>query len=426
MIDTEHSPELDLEDKSIERAKDIKDINYANDFHGSLLYPTPSLEACKTMDEILLSQDPYEVTNIQFTSGTTGLPKASVLTHHNIMNNGIGLANIMDYSPEERICMPVPFYHCFGMVMGNLAAMSRGSAIVISSPTFNGAKTLDTIEKHACTTVYGVPTMFIEMIKAQNVKTRDLAWLRKSVIAGSVCPEQLLKDKTTHLNISKVHVAYGMTETSPVSFMIREDSPAEKKCVSVGQIMEHVEAKIIDEEWNTVPVGENGELVVRGYSVMKGYYRDPVNTEKNVHDGWMMTGDLAKLDQDGFLSIEGRLKDLIIRGGENIAPFEIEESIMSLGIVENVQVIGVPDEKYQEEICALVKFKSGNWVSKETIAEHVKGQLAHFKVPKYVQFVEDFPITVTGKPQKFRMRDEWVAMISKMTEEEVKRQFVVR
>jgi fatty-acyl-CoA synthase len=309
------------------------------------------------------------------------------------------------------------------MVIGNLASLYSGSAIVLPSPTFHAYKSLETTVKHECSVMYGVPTMFIEMIKSQKEHKFDLSSLRKSFIAGSICPEQLLKDKFTYLNISDVRVGYGMTETSPVSSLGCIDDPVEKKCLTVGKVLPHVEAKIINLDGTTVPIGETGELLVKGYLVMKEYYNDWPTTQNNIVDRWMMTGDLARFDEHGFLYIEGRIKDLIIRGGENISPKEIEEVILKLPQVENVQVIGVPDEKYQEEICALIKVNSNQSLNKKDLLEYLKPELAHFKLPAYVWFVDSFPITVTGKPQKNEMKKQWNKLIENHSKQQIIEQY---
>jgi fatty-acyl-CoA synthase len=399
---------------------------YGNNFHEWIIYRTPSPQALGRVDDIIVNQDPMSITNLQFTSGTTGLPKAASLTHFNIMNNGIDISEIMGYSPEDRICLTVPFYHCFGTVIGTLACLSAGASMVLPSPIFNANRALEAIEKWKCTTVYGVPTMFIEMIKQQKQNNYAIESLYKSLIAGSICPKQLILDKEKYLGIENIHIAYGMTETSPVSFLMRQEDPFEKKCTSVGRIFPNVEAKIVSASGETVELGEKGEFAVKGYLVMPGYYNDPENTANSIRDGWMMSGDLGRMDEEGYLYIEGRIKDLIIRGGENISPKEIEEYIMSLTEVENVQVIGVPDPKYQEEICAVIKVKEGLTLTKEQVFDYLKPLISHFKLPKYVKFVDTFPITVTGKLQKFRMIDDWNQEVRTLTQDQLKDKYMVR
>ena len=310
--------------------------------------------------------------------------------------------------------------------MGTLASLKGGCTLILPWPTFNAKKSLESIEKWKCTMVYGVPTMFIEMIKIKKTGNFNLNSLYKSVIAGSICPKQLILDMEKYLGIINTHIAYGMTETSPVSFMMRNDDPIEKRSTSVGKIFDHVEAMILSPEGQPVKIGEKGEFSVKGYLVMDGYFNDPDNTSKSIKNGWMMTGDLGRFDEDGYLYIEGRIKDLIIRGGENISPKEIEELLMEIDQIENVQVIGVPDPKYQEEICALIKIKEGENLKKEQILQFLKPNISHFKIPKYIKFVDSFPITVTGKPQKYLMVKEWVKLIETMTQEEIQNSFIIR
>lgn len=400
--------------------------NYGNNFHDWAIYRAPSPGSLGRVDDIIVSQDPGSITNLQFTSGTTGLPKAASLSHLNIMNNGRGIADAMEYTPQDRVCLTVPFYHCFGTVLGSLACLSSGTSMVLPSPSFNAHKALQAIEKWKCTTVYGVPTMFIEMIKAQKAGSYSIDSLYKSLIAGSICPKQLILEKEEFLNLKNIHIAYGMTETSPASFIMRNNDPFEKKCSTVGRIMDNVEAKIVCPEGETVEVGEKGEFAVKGYLVMPGYYNDPENTSKSIRDGWMMSGDIGRFDEDGFLYIEGRLKDLIIRGGENISPKEIEEYILPMPEVENVQVIGVFDEKYQEEICAMVKLSEGATLAREDVFNFLKPQISHFKLPKYVKFVDSFPITITGKLQKFQMIKNWNNEVASLSAEELKEKYMVR
>ena len=418
--------ETDISKLSTSVSQALSGADFCNNFHDWIIYKSPSPKSLGKVDDNTIFQDSEEITNIQFTSGTTGLPKAAALTHLNIINNAASLKEIVGYSPQDRICLTVPFYHCFGMVMGTLASMQGGCTLVLPWPTFNAQKSLESIEKWKCTMVYGVPTMFIEMIKVKQTGQFDIGSLYKSVIAGSICPKQLILDMEKHLGIKDTHIAYGMTETSPVSFMMRNDDPIEKRSTTVGRIFNNVEAKILSSEGEPVEIGEKGEFAVKGYLVMHGYYNDPENTAKSIKNGWMMSGDLGRFDEEGYLYIEGRIKDLIIRGGENISPKEIEEIIMELPQIENVQVIGVPDPKYQEEICALVKTKEGKTISKDEILDHLKPNLSHFKIPKYLQFVDSFPITVTGKPQKYLMVQQWIEQTESMTEEEIQKSFIIR
>ena len=399
---------------------------YCNDFHNLVIYRQPSEQALAHVDHIVAHQNAYNVTSIQFTSGTTGLPKAAMLTHHGVMNNANNIADILEFTPKDRLCLTVPFYHSYGNIGGSLVCLSKGVTMILPWPTFDSQRSLQAIEKWGCSTVCGVPTMFMGMIGAAMAQQYDLRSLKKSVIAGSLCPKPLILKKKEILGIDSVFVAYGMTETSPLSFMTRKEDSEEKTVSTVGRILDHTEAKIISPEGLPVPVGEVGEFVVRGYQVMPGYYNDPENTAESIRDGWMFSGDLGRFDEDGFLSIEGRIKDLIIRAGENISPKQIEEGIAELAEVEAVQVIGVPDPKYQEEICALVKLRAGATLGKSDVLEHLKPNLAHFKLPKYVKFVEGFPMTITGKLQKFQMIEDWVRETETLTPDQIKELYTVR
>lgn len=402
------------------------DADYLNNFHDVLFYRNPSAAAFEKVDAIIENQSPFDVTNIQFTSGTTGLPKAAALTHHSILNNGLNMSRNMAMGPEDRYLVMVPFYHCMGMVCGNLNALVSGSTIVIPSPTFNAKKSLEAVEKHRCTAGIGVPTMFIEMIREAGLKSYDLGNFHKSFIAGSICPKQLMLDMKNKLGLWRSHNGYGMTETAPISFMVRVDHSEEKQCTTVGTIMDNLEARIVGPDGKPVKIGEAGEYSVKGYAVMPGYYNDPANTAKTIQDDWLMSGDLARFDEEGFMYIEGRIKDLIIRGGENISPKEIEEFVMAMPEVENIQVIGVPDPKYQEEICAWIKLKAGHSLSKEDILRYLKPKISHFKIPKYVKFVDSFPITVTGKTRKVEMIKNWVHETDQMSEAQLREKYVVR
>lgn len=360
------------------------------------------------IDRTINKQNPHEGTNIQFTSGTTGLPKGALLTHHNILNNAFLIGRQMGYSPADKICLSVPLYHCFGMVMGNLAGLVHGATVIYPNATFKATAVLESVQKYHGTTVYGVPTMFIEMCKLAETGQYDLSSLSKGVIAGSLCPEILLKRVGEKMNVKYFSVAYGMTETSPITFMTRPNDTTEQQTQTVGKILPHTEAKLVDDHGHVVEIGKKGEYITRGYAVMKGYYNNPKETHRSIKDGWMHSGDIGIMDEDGFLRIVGRIKDIIIRGGENIAPKEIEEVILHMDNVENVQVIGVEDEKLGEEICALIKLKHPEIpFDIKSVAAFLKPKLAHYKVPKYVRVVDHMPITVTGKPQKFKMRQEW-------------------
>jgi fatty-acyl-CoA synthase len=346
--------------------------------------------------------------NIQYTSGTTGFPKGATLTHRNILNNGFFVGEGVHYSHEDRVCIPVPFYHCFGMVMGNLACSSHGATMVIPAPAFDAEATLQAVAAERCTSLYGVPTMFIAMLDAPDFERYELDSLRTGIMAGSPCPVEVMKRVIERMHMSEVGICYGMTETSPVSTQTATDDLLEKRVGSVGRVGPHLEVKVADPDtFHTVARGETGELCTRGYSVMTGYWEDPERTAEAIDsDGWMHTGDLAAMDQDGYFNIVGRIKDLVIRGGENVYPREVEEFLYSHPDIGDVQVIGVPDERYGEELMAWVIPRSGAVLEEEVVREFCRGRIAHYKVPRYVKFVDSFPMTVTGKVQKFKMRDQ--------------------
>jgi len=347
--------------------------------------------------------------NIQFTSGTTGVPKGATLTHHNILNNGYFLGEAQRLTERDRVCIPVPLYHCFGMVLGNLACITHGAAMVYPSEGFDPLATLETVEAERCTALYGVPTMFIAELGHAEFGRFDLSSLRTGIMAGSPCPIEVMKRCVDEMNMREVTIAYGMTETSPVSTQTSPDDPLERRVGTVGRIHPHVEVKVIDGDGRIVPPGMPGELCTRGYSVMLGYWGDEARTAEAVdRAGWMHTGDLATLDQDGYCNIVGRIKDMVIRGGENVYPREVEEFLFRHPKIEAVQVVGVPDLKYGEELCAWVKLKPGAAATAEEVQNFCKGQIAHYKVPRYIKFVDAFPMTVTGKVQKFIMRDETI------------------
>ncbi|MCW5695030.1 MAG: AMP-binding protein [Pseudolabrys sp.] len=347
--------------------------------------------------------------NIQFTSGTTGAPKGATLTHHNILNNGFFIGEAQRLSPADRVCIPVPLYHCFGMVLGNLACVTHGAAMIYPGEGFDPLAVLETVEAERCTALYGVPTMFIAELGHPDFKNFDLSSLRTGIMAGSPCPIEVMRRCISEMNMSEVTIAYGMTETSPVSFQTSYDDPLERRVGTVGRIHPHVEVKIVDGEGRIVPPGTAGELCTRGYSVMLGYWDDAERTAEAIDRArWMHTGDLATLDEDGYCNIVGRLKDMVIRGGENVYPREIEEFLYRHPKVADVQVVGVPDVKYGEELCAWIKLKPGETADAEEIRAFCQGQIAHYKIPRYVRFVDAFPMTVTGKVQKFLMRAETV------------------
>jgi len=348
--------------------------------------------------------------NIQYTSGTTGFPKGATLSHHNILNNGYLVGEGCGYTAEDRICVPVPFYHCFGMVLGNLAATTHGACIVIPAAGFDPAATLRAVQDERCTSLYGVPTMFIAELALENFAGFDLSTLRTGIMAGSPCPVEVMKRVITEMHMAEVTICYGMTETSPVSTQTRADDPLERRTATVGRVHPHVEVKVIDPvTGQLVPRGTTGELCTRGYSVMRGYWNLPEQTAEVLRDGWMHTGDLAVMDDDGYLAIVGRSKDMVIRGGENVYPREVEEYLYSHPDIEDVQVVGVPDAKYGEELLAAVRLRTGAELTEEQVRDYCRGRLAHYKVPRYVRFVAEYPMTVTGKIQKFKIRDAAVA-----------------
>ncbi len=349
-----------------------------------------------------------EAINIQYTSGTTGFPKGATLSHHNILNNGYFVGRLQNFSPQDKLCIPVPLYHCFGMVMGNLGCVTHGATMVYPSAGFEPLAVLQAIQAERCTALYGVPTMFIAELDHPDFGSFDLRSLRTGVMAGSPCPIDVMRRVVDRMHMSEVEICYGMTETSPVSTQTRLDSPLEKRVGTVGQCHPHQEIKIVDPgHGRIVPLGEPGELCTRGYCVMLGYWGNPAATKQSIDDArWMHTGDLATMDAEGYIKIVGRIKDMITRGGENIYPREIEEFLYTHPKVSDVQVIGVPDAKYGEEVAAWIRLKPGVTASADEIRGFCKGQIAHFKIPRYVKFVETFPTTITGKVQKYVMRQQ--------------------
>ena len=355
--------------------------------------------------------NPDDAINIQFTSGTTGSPKGATLSHYNIVNNARFVTDRIALTETDRLAIPVPLYHCFGMVMGVLGTVSKGAAMVFPGEAFEAESTLDALAEERCTAVYGVPTMFSAMLDALESERRDLSSLRTGIMAGALCPVEVMQRVNSEMNMSEVTICYGMTETSPVSFQSFVDDPTEKRCETVGRVHPHLEVKCIDQHGQITPVGVQGELCTRGYSVMKGYWGNPEKTAQSIRDGWMHTGDLAVLDQDGFCTITGRVKDMIIRGGENIYPREIEAYLMRHPLVSDVQVFGIPDEKLGEVVCAWVTAKPGETLNEKQLSEFCQGQIAHFKVPRHIRIVDEIPMTVTGKPQKFVMRDKMLELL---------------
>jgi fatty-acyl-CoA synthase len=345
--------------------------------------------------------------NIQYTSGTTGFPKGATLSHHNILNNGFFVGEGMRYTHEDRICVPVPFYHCFGMVMGNLAATSHGACVVIPAPGFDPAATLEAVQDERCTSRYGVPTMFLAELGLPDFADYDLSSLRTGCMAGSPCPVEVMKRVINEMHMAEVTIAYGMTETSPVSTQTGADDELDRRVATVGRVHPHVEVQVVDPETDLpVPVGTPGELCTRGYSVMIGYWNEPEKTADVLRRGWMHTGDLATMDADGYLNIVGRIKDMVIRGGENIYPREVEEFLYTHPDVVDAQVIGVPDERFGEELMAWIRLREGaEPLTAEALREFCTGKLAHYKIPRYVHLVDAFPMTVTGKVRKVEMRE---------------------
>ncbi|WP_395691022.1 AMP-binding protein [Nocardioides sp.] len=361
------------------------------------------------LDVMTWTLSPDDPINIQYTSGTTGYPKGATLSHRNILNNGYFTTELINFTEQDRLCIPVPFYHCFGMVMGNLGCTSHGATMVIPAPGFDPEITLRTIEAERCTGVYGVPTMFIAMQHHPTFAEHDLSSLRTGIMAGSICPVEVMKRCIDDMHMAEVSIAYGMTETSPVSCQTRADDDLDRRTATIGRVHPHVEVKIVDAATGeTVPRGTPGELCTRGYSVMLGYWDDPDKTAEAIDaDGWMHTGDLAEMREDGYCNIVGRIKDMVIRGGENIYPREIEEFLYAHPDIEDVQVIGVPDEKYGEELCAWVRMRAGaEPLDADAVRAYATGKLAHYKIPRYVMVVDEFPMTVTGKIRKVQMREE--------------------
>jgi fatty-acyl-CoA synthase len=354
----------------------------------------------------LRADDPI---NIQFTSGTTGLPKGATLSHRNILNNGYFVGRAIGLSAGDRVCAPVPLYHCFGMVMANLACLTHGATVVYPSEGFEPRAALQTVAAERCTALYGVPTMFIAELAEPGFAGFDLSSLRTGIMAGSPCPIEVMRQVIDQMGMEGVTIAYGMTETSPVSLQTAMDDPVDKRVSTVGRVQPHVEVKIVDEAGATVPRGTPGEICTRGYSVMLGYWDDPEKTAQVLDvEGWMHTGDLGVLDDEGYCRIVGRIKDMVIRGGENIYPREVEEFLYSHPAIEDVQVVGLPDDRFGEELCAWVRLKPGASAAEEEIRVFCRGQIAHYKIPRYVRFVDSFPMTVTGKVQKYLIRQAMI------------------
>ena len=361
------------------------------------------------LNDISKSLDPDDAINIQFTSGTTGAPKGATLTHFNIVNNARYTAEAMRLTEKDKLVIPVPLYHCFGMVIGVLSCTAVGATMVFPGASFDAAETLKAIQQYRCTALHGVPTMFIAQLDHPEFRNFDVSSLRTGVMAGAPCPIETMRRVVSDMHMKEITIAYGMTETSPISFQSGVDDPLEKRVSTVGRIQPHAEVKIIDEQGRIVPVGKQGELCTRGYLVMQGYWEDDERTNESIDQaGWMHSGDLATLDAEGYCNIVGRVKDMLIRGGENVYPREVEEFLFRHPKIQNASVFGVPDAKYGEEVCAWIVLKPGQSASAEEIQTHCQGQIAHYKIPRIIRFVPELPLTATGKPQKFVMRDKMI------------------
>jgi fatty-acyl-CoA synthase len=393
-----------------DRCPDLKASLVIDDDWQSLLDSADSVPVQELLElENTLQFD--EPINIQYTSGTTGFPKGATLSHHNILNNGFFIGEALRYSERDRVCIPVPFYHCFGMVLGNLACTTHGACMVVPGESYEALAAMETVQAERCTSLYGVPTMFIGELDHPSFADFDFSSLRTGIMAGSPCPVEVMRKVQSQMHMPEVTICYGMTETAPVSTQSSTDDPLDKRVATVGRVHPHVEIKIVDAAtgW-VVPRGEPGELCTRGYSVMLGYWNNPEATSEAIDAArWMHTGDLATMDDTGYVNIVGRIKDMIIRGGENVYPREIEEFLYTHPDVSDVQVIGVPSERYGEEVMAWVKPRSGASVSEDELVAFCRGKIATFKIPRYWKFVDGFPMTVTGKIQKFKMREEAVA-----------------
>ena len=368
----------------------------------------------KALADLQSQLKPDDAINIQFTSGTTGNPKGATLSHCNILNNGYLTGEAMRLTPADRLCIPVPLYHCFGMVLAVLACVSHGSTMVFPGEAFDPEQTLQTVQDEQCTALHGVPTMFISELDHPRFNEFDLSSLRTGIMAGAPCPVEVMKRVISQMHMQDILIAYGQTELSPINNMTLPDDSLERRTETVGRAMPWVEIKVIDEEGHVVPVGQKGEICTRGYSVMQGYWNDPEKTAETIDaSGWLHSGDIATMDASGYVRIVGRIKDMIIRGGENIYPREVEEFLYQHPAISEVQVFGIPDEKMGEEVCAWIQLNEGSQLTADDVKAYCKDQITHFKVPRHIQFVSEYPMTVTGKIQKFVMRDEMLALLSK-------------
>ncbi|GAC24239.1 fatty-acyl-CoA synthase [Paraglaciecola mesophila KMM 241] len=366
-----------------------------------------------TITSQLLPDDPI---NIQFTSGTTGQPKGATLTHCNILNNGFLAGEGMRLSPSDRVCIPVPLYHCFGMVLGNLSCIAHGATMIYPNDAFDALTTLQVVEKERCTALHGVPTMFISELDHADFKQFDLSSLRTGIMAGSLCPAEVMKRVINEMHMEHVLIGYGQTELSPLNHLTLPEDPLQKRVETVGRVMSRIEVKLVDEYNRVIPIGERGEVCTRGYSVMRGYWNDPIRTAETIDaGGWLHSGDIGIMDEDGYVTIVGRSKDMIIRGGENIYPKEIEEFLYTHPAVQDIQVFGIAHTDFGEEVCAWICLKPGSSACATEITDFCKNQIAHFKIPKHIRFVEEFPLTVTGKVQKFKMREVMELEISQVS-----------
>lgn len=361
------------------------------------------------LDALTAALDPDDAINIQFTSGTTGSPKGATLSHFNIVNNARYTAMAMALGERDRLCIPVPLYHCFGMVLGVLCAVASGATMVFPGESFDAGETLASVARHRCTALHGVPTMFVAMLEHEDRAALDLSSLRTGIMAGAPCPIETMRRVIREMHMHQVTIAYGMTETAPISFQSSVHDTLERRVSTVGRVQPHFEAKVIDRQGRIVPLGQAGQICTRGYGVMRGYWKDPARTAEAIDDaGWMHTGDLGVMDADGYLNIVGRVKDMLIRGGENIYPREIEEFLLRHPAILAVQVVGVPDDKYGEEIAACIILRQGESLDPADIRAYCKDQIAHYKVPRYIEFMQEFPMTATGKPQKFTLREQLI------------------